>query len=157
MLQWNAAFADLDSKEKTPAVAGKIGTVAPPAGPAGRFTHIHGLGLGINKASTHKEGAQKFILWLASADAMTLYAKAGGSPALTEQLVAKVSAERPDLVKLGKFAGSYGFVMNGGTAAKALQVYEAQAKEFTAYWAGTKSLDDALAGAAKSMAELLKP
>ena len=34
-----------------PRVAGKIGTVAPPAGPAGRVTHIHGLGLGLNKNS----------------------------------------------------------------------------------------------------------
>lgn len=31
MLQWNAAFGDLDSKDKNPTVAGKIGTVAPPA------------------------------------------------------------------------------------------------------------------------------
>ncbi len=157
MLQWNAAFADLDNKEKTPAVAGKIGTVAPPTGPAGRFTHIHGLGLGINKASTHKEGAVKFIDWLATPEAMTIYAKAGGSPALTEAVVAGLVAERPDLKKLGEFAGAYGFVMNGGTAAKALQVYELQAKEFTAYWSGGKSLDDALAATKTGMTELLKP
>jgi multiple sugar transport system substrate-binding protein len=157
MLQWNAAFADLDSAEKTPAVAGKIGTVAPPAGPAGRFTHIHGLGLGINKASDNKEGAQKFISWLASADAMTVYAKAGGSPALSKSLTDGLAAERPDLVKLGEFAGSYGFVMRGGTSAKALQIYELQAKEFTAYWAGEKSIDEALAATATGMADLLKP
>jgi multiple sugar transport system substrate-binding protein len=156
MLQWNAAFGDLDNKEKSPGSAGKIGTVAPPAGPAGRFTHIHGLGLGINKAAANKEGAIKFMNWLASADAMELYANAGGSPALTEGLVAKVSAARPDLVKLGQFAGSYGFVMNGGTSAKALQIYELQAKEFTAYWGGTKSLDEALAATSTGMAELLK-
>jgi multiple sugar transport system substrate-binding protein len=156
MLQWNAAFADLDNKEKTPAVAGKIGTVAPPTGPAGRFTHIHGLGLGINKASTHKEGAVKFIDWLATPEAMTIYAKAGGSPALTEAVVAGLVAERPDLKKLGEYAGAYGFVMNGGTAAKALQVYELQAKEFTAYWSGEKSLDDALAATKTGMTELLK-
>jgi multiple sugar transport system substrate-binding protein len=156
MLQWNAAFGDLDNKEKSPGSAGKIGTVAPPAGPAGRFTHIHGLGLGINKASENKDGAIKFMNWLASADAMELYSKAGGSPALTDKLVAKVSADRPDLVKLGQFAGSYGFVMNGGTSAKALQIYELQAKEFTAYWSGTKSLDEALAATATGMAELLK-
>ncbi len=157
MLQWNAAFGDLDNKDKTPAVAGKIGTVAPPAGPAGRFTHIHGLGLGLNKASEHKESALKFIDWLATADAMDIYAKAGGSPALTEALTSKLAAERPDLVKLGQFAGQYGFVMNGGTAAKALQVYELQAKEFTAYWSGAKSLDDALSETGKGMADLLKP
>jgi multiple sugar transport system substrate-binding protein len=156
MLQWNAAYGDLDNKEKTPAVAGKIGTVAPPTGPDGRFTHIHGLGLGLNKASEHKAEALKFLDWLATPDAMELYAKAGGSPALADGLVAKVATERPDLVKLGQFAGQYGFVMNGGTAAKALQVYELQAKEFTAYWAGTKSLDEALAETTKGMADLLK-
>jgi multiple sugar transport system substrate-binding protein len=156
MIQWNAAFGDLDNKEKTPAVAGKIGTVAPPAGPAGRFTHIHGLGLGLNKVSEHKDGALKFIDWLASADAMELYAKAGGSPALSEAITAKLASERPDLVKLGQFAGSYGFVMRGGTSAKALQIYELQAKEFTAYWSGGKSLDDALAAVSAGMADLLK-
>ena len=157
MLQWNAAFADLDDKEKTPAVAGKIGTVAPPTGPAGRFTHIHGLGLGLNKASTHKEEAKKFLDWLATPEAMTIYALGGGSPALTETVVAGVVKERPDLKKLGEFAGSYGFVMTGGTAAKALQVYELQAKEFTAYWSGEKSLDEALAATKAGMTELLKP
>ncbi len=156
MIQWNAAFGDLDNKEKTPAVAGNIGTVAPPAGPAGRFTHIHGLGLGLNKTSTHKAEALKFITWLASQDAMELYAKAGGSPALSSALTAKMAGERPDLVKLGNFAGSYGFVMRGGTAAKALQIYELQAKEFTAYWSGGKSLDDALKATSVGMADLLK-
>ena len=82
---------------------------------------------------------------------------AGGSPALSDAVVAKVSAERPDLVMLGQYAGAYGFVMHGGTAAKALQVYELQAKEFTAYWSGDKSLDAALAAAKTGMAELLKP
>lgn len=156
MLQWNAAFVDLDSPEKTPAVAGKIGTVAPPAGPDGRFTHIHGLGFGINKTSPNKEGAQKFLTWFASPEAMELYARNGASPAVSAAITDKVAAERPDLIQLGNFAGSYGFVMSGGTAGKALSVYELQAKEFTAYWVGEKSLDDALAATAAGMAELLK-
>jgi multiple sugar transport system substrate-binding protein len=156
MIQWNAAFTDLDNKDKNPEVAGKIGTVAPPAGPAGRFTHIHGLGLGLNKASTHKAEAVKFLNWLASQEAMVLYAKAGGSPALAPAVTATLAADRPDLVKLGQYAGSYGFVMRGGTSAKALQIYELQAKEFTAYWSGTKSLDDALAAVSTGMADLLK-
>ena len=157
MLQWNAAFADLDNKDKTPAVAGRIGTAPPPAGSAGRFTHIHGLGLGLNRASEHKESALKFLDWLATAEAMEIYAKAGGSPALSDALTAKLATDRPDLVKLGQYAGQYGFVMNGGTAAKALQVYELQAKEFTAYWSGAKPLDDALSETSAGMTELLKP
>lgn len=156
MLQWNAAFGDLNDPEKTPAVGGKIGTVAPPTGSEGRFTHIHGLGLGINAASENKEGAKKFLTWLASPEAITEYAVAGGSPAVGAAILDTISGDRPDLVKLGNFAGSYGFVMNGGTAGKALSVYELQAKEFTAYWAGEKSLDDALAATATGMTELLK-
>ncbi len=156
MVQWNAAYADLDNKEKTPAVAGKIGTAPPPAGPAGRFTHIHGLGLGLNKSSKNQAGAMKFLNWLASPDAMVIYAKAGGSPALAEGPLKQVAADRPDLVKLGDYAAKYGFVMNGGTSAKALSVYELQAEQFTGYWSGQKSLDDALAATSKGMADLLK-
>ena len=156
MLQWNAAVSDLDNKDKTPAVAGRIETVAPPAGPDGRFTHIHSLGLGLNKASTHKEEARKFLNWLATPEAMTDYAEAGGSPALSDAVVGKIP-NRPDLAKLGRFAGQYGFVMNGGTAANALQVYEAQAKAFTGYWGGTDTLDAALQQAATAMTPLLKP
>ena len=156
MLQWNAAFGDLDSKDKNPTIAGKIGTVAPPAGSAGRFTHIHGLGLGINKNSDHKDGAAKFLSWLATPEAMEIYAKAGGSPALVDAETAKLAGDRPDLVKLGQFAGQYGFVMNGGTSAKTLSTYELQAKEFTGYWAGTESEDQAISNVAKGMADLLK-
>ncbi|MDX7951342.1 extracellular solute-binding protein [Lichenihabitans sp. Uapishka_5] len=156
MLQWNAAAADLDNKDKAPTLAGKVETVAPPAGPAGRFTHIHSLGLGLNKASTHKEAALKFLTWLATPEAMTDYAQAGGSPALSDAVVAKVP-NRPDLVKLGRFAGQYGFVMDGGTSANALQVYEAQAKAFTGFWGGTDTLDGALKQADEAMTKLLKP
>jgi multiple sugar transport system substrate-binding protein len=156
MLQWNAAFGDLDNKDKTPMVAGKIGTVAPPAGPDGRFTHIHGLGLGLNASSKHKAAALKFLDWLATPEAMVLYAKAGGSPALQPSIVAGIAKERPDLVKLGEYAGKYGFVMTGATSAKALQIYELQAKEFTGYWAGTQTEDAALQATAAGMAELLK-
>ena len=156
MLQWNAAFPDLNDPAKTPTVAGKIGTVAPPAGEAGRFTHIHGLGLGLNKKAQNKEGAVKFLNWLATADAMQVYAKAGGAPALTPQALQPIAEQRPDLGQLGDYAGQYGFVMNGATSAKALSVYELQAEQFTGYWAGQKSLDEALAATAEGMGELLK-
>lgn len=155
-LQWNAAAADLTNAEKSPAVAAVTGIVAPPAGPNGRADHIHGLGLGINKNGKNKEGAVKFLRWMAGEEAVLGYAKAGGSPALTPEVVAKVAAERPDLVKLGEFASKYGYVMNGATSAVALPVYELQAKEFTGYWSGQQSLDEALAKTRTGMAELLK-
>jgi len=155
MLQWNAAFADLDNPAKTPSVAGKIGTVPPPAGPDGRFTHIHSLGFGLNKASTHKEAAQRFLDWLATPEALVMYAKAGGSPAVRPDIATQFATDRPELVKLGAFAGQYGFVMPGGTTAHALQIYDLEAREFTGYWAGTESEDTALSKVASGMKDLL--
>jgi multiple sugar transport system substrate-binding protein len=156
MLQWNAAASELMSKEKSPAVGEVTEAIAPPSGPEGRFTHIHGLGFGLNKNAENKDGARAFINWLSSKEAALIYARNSGAPALTPEVVKEVSAERPDLVKLGEFAGKYGYVMNGGTSAKALSVYELQAKEFTGYWSGQQSLDDTLKNTEKGMSELLK-
>jgi multiple sugar transport system substrate-binding protein len=155
-LQWNAAAADLTNADKSPAVADVTGIVAPPAGPNGRADHIHGLGLGLNKNAKNRDGAVKFLKWMATQDAALLYARSGGSPALAPDVVAKVAKERPDLVKLGEFASKYGYVMNGATSANALSIYELQAKEFTGYWAGQQSLDDALAHTKTGMQDLLK-
>ena len=150
MVQWNAAASDLISAQPDTDV------FAPPAGPEGRFTHIHGLGLGMNAAATNKAGAAAFLKWLSTEEAALAYASAGGAPGLAGSTVAKIASDRPDLVQVGEFASTYGFVMNGGTSANALSVYEAQAKEFTGYWAGTQDLNSAMANAAKSMEELLK-
>lgn len=155
-LQWNAAAGELTDAEKSPAIAGNVGIVAPPAGPDGRADHIHGLGLGLNKNAKNKPGAVKFLQWLSTEEAALLYARSGGSPALSPELVAKIADERPDLVKLGEFAGAYGYVMNGGTSANALSVYELQAKEFTGYWSGQETLDQALANTKAGMEKLLK-
>ncbi|MEO1017843.1 MAG: extracellular solute-binding protein [Pseudomonadota bacterium] len=155
MLQWNAAAGELTNPETAPSVAEFVGTVAPPTGPEGRFTHIHGLGLGINKAGENKAGAAQFLQWLSTEEGALAYARNQGSPALTPEVVAKVE-DRPDLGKLGEFAGDYGFVMNGGTSANALSVYELQAREFTGYWAGQQSLDEALDKTEAGMSDLLK-
>lgn len=150
MVQWNAAAGELTKAQPA------TGTVAPPTGPDGRFTHIHGLGLGVNKAAENKEGAMAFLKWLSTEEAALAYAKAGGAPGLAPEAVAKIAADRADLVQVGEYASKYGFVMNGGTSEKALSVYEAQAKEFTGYWAGTQDLDTALKNASAAMSELLK-
>ncbi|WP_113156738.1 extracellular solute-binding protein [Nitratireductor sp. OM-1] len=156
MVQWNAAAADLTNVEKSPAVGDATATIAPPAGPESRATHIHGLGLGLNKSAGNKDGAKAFLKWLSTEEAALIYARAGGAPALSAEAVAAVAEERPDLVQLGEYAGAYGYVMNGGASANALAIYELQAKEFTGYWSGQQDLDTALANVEKGMADLLK-
>lgn len=150
MVQWNAAAAELMAAQPT------TGTFAPPSGPEGRFTHIHGLGLGLNAAAENKEGAIAFLQWLSTEEAALAYARAGGAPGLATATAAQLAAERPDLVQVGEYASTYGFVMNGGTAENALSVYEAQAKEFTGYWAGTQDLDTAMANITATMTDLLQ-
>ena len=150
MVQWNGAAVEL--AEGMPGTA----SVAPPTGPEGRFTHIHGLGLGLNAASQNKEGAIAFLQWLSTQDAAVAYANAGGAPGLTADTAALLAETRPDLVQVGEYASNYGFVMNGATSANALSVYELQAQEFTGYWAGTQDLDTAIANTAAGMADLLK-
>lgn len=150
MVQWNAAAAELTAAQAATTA------IAPPRGSEGRFTHIHGLGLGLNAASDNKEGAIAFLQWLSTEEAALAYARAGGAPGLTGEVAAKLAAERPDLVQVGEYASNYGFVMRGGTSANALSVYELQAREFTGYWAGTQDLDTAIANTVAGMAELLK-
>jgi multiple sugar transport system substrate-binding protein len=150
MVQWNAAAGELTDAQPDTAIT------APPAGPDGRFTHIHGLGLGLNKAATNKDGATRFLQWLSTEEAALAYARAGGAPGLAGETVAQLAEERPDLVQVGEFASTYGFVMNGGTSANALSVYEVQAAEFTGFWAGTQDLDTALSRASTAMTDLLK-
>jgi multiple sugar transport system substrate-binding protein len=156
MVQWNAAAGELTNPETAPATAEVTATTAPPAGPEGRFTHIHGLGFGLNAAAGNPEGAQAFLAWLSTEEAALAYARAGGAPALAPATVAAVAGERPDLVQLGEYAGAHGFVMRGATSASALSVYELQAREFTGYWAGQQDLDTALANAKAGMEALLK-
>jgi len=150
MIQWNAAASELMAAQPT------TGTFAPPAGPEGRFTHIHGLGLGLNAAAENKDGAIAFLQWMSTEEAALAYARAGGAPGLATATAAQLAAERPDLVQVGEYASTYGFVMNGGTSENALSVYEAQAKEFTGYWAGTQDLDTAMANITAAMTDLLQ-
>lgn len=154
MLQWNAAYEDLNNPAKSPKVAGKIDIAPPPKGSKTRGTHVHTLGFGINKASANKSDVNKFLKWMTQAESLQEYIRSGGlTPMKTDYMRA---FSRPDIRKMAEFAGWYGFVMDGGTSAQALKIYELQAAEFTAYWAGQKSAADALKATETQMTGLLK-
>lgn len=156
MLQWNAAYAIVDNKDQMPVTAGKVGIAPMPAGPLGHKTHVHSLGIGLNKASTHKDQAGQFLAFLATEPAMTLYAKAGGTPPMPAVLDA-LGAGRPDLALVGKYAAEYGFVIRGGTGAQAVPIYEALAQDLSAAWAGQKPIPEALHNAQADLVKALKP
>lgn len=154
LLQWNAAFNELNDPEKNPTVAGKIWVAPMPAGSEGHKTHLHALGIGLNKASENKDDAGKFLAFLASDAAMEIYGKAGGTPPVPGVLKA-LEGQRPEFPLVGEYAAAYGFVVKGGTSAQAVPVYEVLAENFSAYWAGQQDLDTTLQKAQAGMAEKL--
>ncbi len=155
MLQWNAANGTLADPKTAPNTAAVTRYVAPPAGPDGRFTHVHGLGFGLNSHARNPEGATLFLKWLSTEEAAVDYALAGGSPGLAGNAVKQVAEKRPDLVPLGEYASKYGYVMRGATSANALAIYALQAEQFTGYWGGTQSLDATLKATTEGMEKLL--
>jgi len=80
-----------------------------------------------------------------------MYAQLGGSPPVVDAIMSKVADKRPDLPMMGEHAGSYGFVMNGGTSEHALRLYEIIAENFTGYWVGELSEDEAIANVEEEM------
>ncbi|MFO1068275.1 MAG: sugar ABC transporter substrate-binding protein [Geminicoccaceae bacterium] len=154
MLQWNAAFNELNDPAKNPTVAGKVWVGPMPAGSEGHKTHIHSLGIGLNAASDNKDDAGKFLKFLASQEAMEVYGKAGGTPPVPAILDA-MSATRPEFKLVGEHAASNAFVVRGGTSAQAVPIYEVLAQNFSGYWAGQLDLDTALKNATAGMAEKL--
>ena len=142
-LQWNAAYATLKDAEQSPVVADVLEVAPLPAGSEGHRTHTHSLGIGMNAAGEHKEAAGRFVNYLFSEEAMRIYAEAGGSPPVTPVLEG-LSEARPDFALLARYLAQYAYVVNGGTAAYAVPVYEIMAEEFSAVWAGSRSIDAAL-------------
>ena len=152
ILQWNAAFNELNNPELSPLVAGKIGIAPLPAGTEGHRTHTHSLGIGMNAASTKKEAAGSFVDYLFTQEAMEVYAEAGGTPPVTTVLEGQTET-RPEFAQVAEYLDRYAYVVNGGTAAYAVPVYEILAEALSGVWAGQQSVDEALSGAAERMTE----
>lgn len=151
-LQWNAAFNIVNDPEEYPETGGLVGIAPMPAGPEGHRTHSHSLGIGMNAASENKDEAGQFLNYLASVEAMEIYAAAGGTPAVPSILEGMADV-RPEFPLIGQFAADYGFVINGGTASYAVPVYEVLAQAFSGYWSGQTDIDTALSQAADGMAQ----
>ncbi len=152
ILQWNAAYNELNNPELSPLVAGKIGIAPLPAGTEGQRTHTHSLGIGMNAASTKKEAAGAFVDYLFTQEAMEVYAEAGGTPPVAAVLEGQTET-RPEFAQVAEYLDRYAYVVNGGTAAYAVPVYEILAEAFSGVWAGQQSVDEALSEAAERMTE----
>lgn len=155
MFQWSAAFNELSDAAKSPVVVKTVALAPLPAGSKGHKTHVHSLGIGLNKNSANKAAAGKFLAYLGTPTAMKVYAEAGGLPPVGSVLQG-LASKRPEFPMVASSVDKYGFVVTGGTAAYAVPVYEVLAREFSAAWAGQKSADAAIKAAVADMAKLSK-
>jgi len=146
-MQWSAGFAELNDPAKSPDVAGKI-AVAPQAG--GK-THVHALAVALNKYSKNQAAALKFLNYLATPDAMDIYAKAGGIPAMPQVLtnnkdINPLFAMMADSIAAGYAEPSF---------PKTFDAYASLAEDLSGAWAGTTPVADACATANKNLQALI--
>lgn len=149
-IQWGAGFAELNDPSQSPTTAGKIG-IAPIPGPTHK-THVHALSIGINKYGKNKADAAKFIAYLATANTMTAYVKAGGIAAMPQVLTDNASVN-PLFPYLASDISKYGF--SEPPLPRAFDVYTAIADKLSAAWVGQGSPDAALSSANQALAGLI--
>jgi multiple sugar transport system substrate-binding protein len=150
-IQWSAAYAELTDPERSPAIADNIGVAPVPGSP--QSTHVHALAIALNTHSQQKEAALRWMEYLATAEAMDAYAKAGAIPSMPSVLAANVDIN-PVFAFIADHVQKYGYsptIWEGTFAAMT-----ALSEELTPAFIGTGDVDAALAAANARLAELLK-
>ena len=150
MIQWSAAYHQLTDKPSYPEVFDKVALGPVPGNP--HATHVHSLGLGINAASPRKEQAARFLAFLASRQAMELYAKSGGLPPVSAVL-GGMADTRPEFPLVAEHVEKYGYVEYTGPETRA--ILQALADHLSAAWAGKVSTAEALKRANEAVRETL--
>ncbi|MET3721913.1 MULTISPECIES: extracellular solute-binding protein [unclassified Arthrobacter] len=147
-IQWSAAFADLNNPAKSPQVAGKIAIAPVPGGK----THVHALAVSLNKYGNNKGAAKTWLTYLATPDAMTQYAEAGGIPAMPQVLEAKKSIN-PAFAQVSESISKHGFAEP--VFPKTFNAYSKIAEDLSGAWVGQTPVDEAVKTANRNLQELL--
>lgn len=147
-LQWNAAFSELSTTGET---ADKLG-IAPPPG-SGPRTHVHSLAVALNKFSENQEAAQKWLAFLATEEAMAIYAENGGVPSMPGILNGMVDTNA-SFENMIEYANEIGY--SEPKVAREFDIYAALAEELSLAWLGQESASAAAEAADAAMAELLE-
>lgn len=149
-LQWSAAYAELTDPERSPDIADKIAVAPIPGDP--HSTHAHALAVALNKYSTHKEAAETWLSYLATPEAMTKYAEAGGIPSMPDVLAQNVD-KNASFALIADQVAKYGYAppIFEGT----FQAMTGIVEDLNPAWVGIESSDSALKKANSTLQELL--
>lgn len=148
MLQWSAAFPELDGAASS--VSGQVGIAPIPGSP--HATHADATGVGLSKFSEKKEAAAKWLSYLATEEAMTTYAQAGGVPPVASVLQG-LGDQRAHLPIVADHLEKYGFVET--TRAEAPAIYDELSKNLSSLWAGQTDVETATMDSQKAAEEIL--
>jgi multiple sugar transport system substrate-binding protein len=148
-VQWSAGYADLNNPAKSPGTAGKIG-VAPVPGNKHQ-THVHALAVAINKYGKNQKAAGKWLAYLGTSDAMTIYGKSGGIPAMPSVLTAQASVN-PIYTYVARDLASNGF--SEPALPKTFDIETMLAQDLSGAWVGQGSINAALQKANSDLAGL---
>lgn len=148
-LQWSTAFGALNNPDTSPETAGKIAITRSPG--SDHSTHIHTQGFGLNSNSRNKEAAKTWLEYLATPEAMTEFAGAGGIAAMPEVL--RSAEEDPTFPEIADQVEEYGF--NEPILRTGSQAFTALADEISPAWVGRRSPDEAAQAANAALDELL--
>ncbi len=148
--QWSAAYSELTDPKLAPKIAGEIAVAPLPGNP--HATHVHALAVALNKYSKNKDAADVWLKYLATPEAMTAYAKAGGIPSMPKVLADNVSLN-PAFTPIAEDVQKYGYSppLFTGTFDALTQLTEA----LNPGWVGLSSADDALADANSKLQAIL--
>lgn len=149
MLQWNAAFNELNGANSP--ISGKVGIAAIP-GPK-KVSYTHALGVAVNKYSTKKEAAAKWLSFLATQESMDTYAKAGGLPPSSKTL-SEMGKDRLDFAKTAEFLEKYGYTPSTGP--DVFGILQVLSDNLSAVWAGQKDVDAAAKDSQAGVVALLE-
>lgn len=147
-VQWSAGFAELNDQVQSPLVAGRIAIAPVP----GRKTHVHALAVALNKYSENKGAATKVLAYLATPEAMTAYAKAGGIPAMPDVLEANTSIN-PAFGKIAESIDNYGYSVP--VFPNTFEAYGKIAESLSGAWVGEQDAGTALKTANAALQKLL--
>lgn len=147
-VQWSAGFAELNDPEASPDVVGKIAIAPVP----GQKTHVHALAVALNAYSKNKAAAKKFLDYLATPEAMTQYAEAGGIPAMPAVLEENASVN-PAFAKISESIDNYGYSVP--VFPNTFQAYSEIAEALSPAWVGQEDPETAATKANEALQKLL--
>jgi multiple sugar transport system substrate-binding protein len=146
MLQWNAAFGELNGPNSP--VSGLVG-IAPPAGPT-KVTYTHSLGVALNANSERQEAAGAWLRYLATQEAISAYATAGGLPPSAAVLL---ESDRADYQATAEYLDAYAYTPSTGPVV--FGILDILSTNLSAVWARQSDADTAAIESQAEVTELL--